>query len=178
VARAGWEFDTAHTEIRFKVKHLMVSSVNGSFGRFTGTVDYDEKDVTKSKVDVSIDASSISTGIEKRDTHLKSADFLDAEKFPTLAFRSTKVAKGPRGTLKVYGELTIRGVTKPVVLDVTGPTKAANNPMDGTTHVGATATTRIDRKAFGLKWNAALETGGVMVGDDVDITLEIDLVKR
>lgn len=177
-ARAGWEFDTGHTEIRFKVKHLMVSSVNGSFGKFTGTVEYDEKDVTRSKVEVTVDVRSISTGIDQRDDHLRSPDFFDAAKHPSMTFRSTKVEKAGKDSLRVLGDLTIRGVTKPVVLNVTGPTAPARNPIDGSIHVGGTATARIDRKDFGLRWNKALETGGVLVGDDVDITLEIDLVKK
>ena len=171
-----WVLDTAHTGVHFKVRHLMVSWVRGDFERFSGKVVYDEKDLSKSSAEITLDAASISTRVDKRDTHLKSPDFLDAEKHPTLTFRSKRVEKAGDGTLRMTGDLTIRGVTKEVVLTVDGPTPAIKDPW-GNSRVGGQAATKINRKDFGLVWNATLETGGVVVGDEVEITIEIELVK-
>jgi len=154
----------------------MVSNVSGNFENHSGTVDINDKDITKSRVEVSIDTSSINTHVQKRDQHLRSADFFDVAKYPTMTFLSKKVAKVGNDRLKVTGNLTLHGVTKEVVLDVEGPSKESKDPWGGIRR-GATASTRINRKDFGLVWNKPLETGGVVVGDEVNITLEIEMVK-
>ena len=169
-----WDIDPVHSEVGFKVKHLMVSNVRGRFTKFAGHLTLNDKDVTKSKVDVSIDIGSIDTGNEKRDGHLKSPDFFAAAKHPKMTFKSTKVSSAGAGKLKVDGTLTIRGTTKPVVLLVEGPTDAVKDPW-GNVKRGVSATTTISRKAFGLKWNKLTEAGGVVVGDEVTIALEIEL---
>jgi polyisoprenoid-binding protein YceI len=175
-AFAGWELDPDHTAVHFKVRHLMISSVQGNFEKFKGKVEYDEKDALKASADITIDASSINTRIAKRDEHLKSPDFFDVAKYPTIAFRSTGVRKGGDGKLEMTGDLTIRGVTKPVVLKVDGPTPVAKDPW-GNLRVGGSASTKINRKDFGLTWNKALETGGVAVGEEVEISIDLELVK-
>jgi len=176
-AVSTWAIDADHSSVQFKVKHLMVSNVKGNFNKFSGAVTIDDSDVTKSKVDVTIDAASIDTANAKRDEHLRSPDFFDVAKYPTLKFVSTKVAKAGEGRLKVTGNLTIHGVTKEVVLDVEGPSPAVKDPW-GNTKSGASATTKINRKDFGLTWNKALETGGMVVGEEVLITLEVELLKK
>ncbi|GAB4361857.1 MAG: YceI family protein [Deltaproteobacteria bacterium] len=172
-----WVLDTAHTGIHFKVRHLMVSWVRGDFERFSGTIVYDEKDVTNSSADITIEAASINTRIAKRDKHLISPDFLDAAAHPVLTFRSKRVEKAPDGTLKMTGDLTIRGVTREVVLTVEGPSPAVKD-LEGKMRVGGTATAKIDRKVFGLTWNKAIEAGGVVVGDEVFIIIEVELVRN
>ncbi|QSV45818.1 YceI family protein [Geobacter benzoatilyticus] len=172
-----WTIDPDHSNIGFKVRHLMVSNVKGSFDKHSGTVEIDDKDITRSKVNISIDTNSINTNVQKRDEHLRSADFFDVAKYPTMTFVSKKVAKAGKDKLKITGDLTLHGVTKQVVLDVAGPTKESKDPW-GNIRKGATATTKINRKDFGLVWNAALETGGVTVGDEVTITLEIEMIKK
>jgi len=174
---ATYDIDSAHSAATFTVRHLMVSNVRGEFGKTTGTVVYDEKDPTKSTVEATIDVSTINTRDPKRDGHLKSPDFFDAEKFPTITFKSTKVEKAGQGKLKVLGNLTIHGVTKPVTLDVEGPSGEVKDPW-GNTKVGAAATTKINRTDFGLKWNAPVPTGGVVVGEEVTINLEVELLKK
>jgi polyisoprenoid-binding protein YceI len=175
-AAATWNIDPDHSNLGFSVKHLMVSNVKGSFQKHSGVVDINDKDITKSKVEVSIDTASIATGVQKRDEHLKSADFFDVAKYPTMTFVSKKVARAGKDKLKVTGDLTLHGVTKEVVLAVDGPSQEARDPW-GNTRKGATATTKINRKDFGLTWNKALETGGVVVGEEVTITLEIEMIK-
>ncbi len=172
-----WTIDPDHSNIGFKVKHLMVSNVKGSFDKHTGTVEINDQDITKSKVEVSIDTSSINTNVQKRDEHLRSADFFDVAKYPTMTFVSKKVAKAGKDKLKVTGDLTLHGVTKQVVLDVAPLSRESKDPW-GNIRRGTTATTKIDRKDFGLTWNKALETGGVLVGDEVTITLEIEMIKK
>ncbi|MFA7060720.1 MAG: YceI family protein [Pedobacter sp.] len=172
-----WKIDPDHSNIGFKVRHLMVSNVKGSFDKHTGTVEINDKDITKSKVEVSIDTNSINTNVQKRDEHLRSADFFDVAKFPTMTFISKKVVKVGKDNIKVTGDLTLHGVTKEVVLDVEEPSKESKDPW-GNIRKGATATTKINRKDFGLVWNAALETGGVVVGDEITITLEIEMIKK
>lgn len=171
-----WNIDPDHSNIGFKVKHLMVSNVRGAFEKHSGIVDLNDKDITKSKVEVSIDTNSINTGVQKRDEHLRSADFFDVAKYPAMTFVSKKVAKSGTDKLKVTGDLTLHGVTRQVVLDVEGPSQESKDPW-GNLRRGATASTKINRKDFGLVWNKALETGGVVVGDEVIITLEIEMVK-
>jgi polyisoprenoid-binding protein YceI len=174
-AASTWELDPNHTESSFVVKHMMVSNVRGQFGKTTGTIQQDDKDITKSKAEITIDATTIDTRVPKRDAHLKSADFFDVEKFPTITFKSTKITKGEGNTLKAEGDLTIHGVTKPVVLNVeyTPETLAGGKMVRG-----LTATTKVNRKDFGLNWNKAIEAGGVMVGDEVAITVEAELHKQ
>jgi len=172
-----WTIDPDHSNVGFKVRHLMVSNVRGSFEKHTGTVEINDKDITKSKVEVSIDTNSINTNVAKRDEHLRSADFFDVAKHPTMTFVSKKVAKAGKDKLKVTGDLTLHGVTKEVVLDVTELSKESKDPW-GNIRRGATATTKINRKDFGLVWNKALETGGVAVGEEIFITLEIEMIKK
>jgi polyisoprenoid-binding protein YceI len=171
-----WNIDPEHSNVGFKIKHLMVSNVKGSFEKFNGIVELNEKEITKSKVEVSIETTSINTNVQKRDAHLRSADFFDVAKYPAMTFKSKKVAKAGKDKLKVTGDLTLHGVTREVVLNVDGPTKESKDPY-GNIRKGASATTMINRKDFGLTWNAALETGGVVVGDEVNILIEIEMVK-
>ncbi|GAB4239835.1 MAG: YceI family protein [Deltaproteobacteria bacterium] len=173
----AWELDPDHTGVHFTVRHLMVSSVRGEFEKVTGKIVYDEADVTKSAADISIDAASINTRVAKRDEHLRSPDFLDVAKHPTIAFKSKRAEKAGNGTLKMTGDLTIRGVTKEVTLTVEGPTPAVKDPW-GNLRVGGHATTKIHRKDFGLTWNKALETGGVVVGDEVDISIDVEIFRK
>lgn len=172
-----WTIDPDHSNIGFKVKHLMVSNVKGSFDKHTGTIEINDKDITKSKVEVSIDTNSINTNVQKRDEHLRSADFFDVAKYPTMTFVSKKVAKAGKDRLKVTGDLTLHGVTRQVVLDVDPLSKESKDPW-GNIRRGTTATTKIDRKDFGLTWNKALETGGVLVGEEITINLEIEMIKK
>lgn len=170
-----WNIDPEHSSIEFKVRHLMVSNVKGVFGKVAGVVSVDDKDVTKSSVSATIDTSSIDTGVAKRDAHLRSPDFLDVEKYPAMTFASTKIVRSGDG-LKVTGNLTLHGVTRPVVLDVEGLSPEVKDPM-GNLRRGASASTKINRKDFGLTWNKALEAGGVAVGDEVGINIEVELIK-
>ncbi|PTL83773.1 YceI family protein [Vitiosangium sp. GDMCC 1.1324] len=171
-----FDIDSAHSGAQFSVKHLMVSNVRGAFSKVTGKANIDEKDITKSTVEASIDATTVNTNEPKRDEHLRGADFFDTAKYPTITFKSTKVEKAGEN-LKVTGDLTLHGVTKPVVLNVEGFTTESKDPW-GNTKRGGTATTKINRKDFGLAWNAALETGGVAVGEEVSITLDLELNKK
>lgn len=173
---ATWSIDPDHSSVGFKVKHLMVSNVRGNFEKYRGVVDLDDKDITKSKVDVTIDPASINTNVQKRDEHLRSADFFDVAKYPTLTFVSKKWARAEKGALKVTGDLTIHGITREVVLNVAPFSQESKDPW-GNTRVGTSASTTINRKDFGLVWNKSLETGGVLVGEDVDIALEVELIK-
>jgi polyisoprenoid-binding protein YceI len=174
---ATWTIDPDHSSVGFKVRHLMVSNVKGVFEKFTGTVELDDKDITKSRVEVTIDTNSINTSVQKRDEHLRSADFFDVSKYPAMTFVSKKVAKAGKDKLKVTGDLTLHGVTKEVVLAVEGPSKESKDPW-GNVRRGASASTKINRKDFGLTWNKALETGGVVVGDEVIINLEVELIRK
>jgi polyisoprenoid-binding protein YceI len=171
-----WNIDPVHSTAQFKVKHMMISNVKGEFTAVTGKLEVNNADITKSKIEASIDASSINTREPQRDAHLKSADFLDVEKFPVLTFKSTRVSKVKVDELSVEGNLTIHGVTRNVVFEVEGPSAPVKDPW-GSTRIGISATTRIDRKDFGLTWNATLEAGGIMVGHEVTITLDVEFVK-
>jgi polyisoprenoid-binding protein YceI len=174
---ATWQIDPEHSSVQFKIRHLMVSNVKGEFTRFNGVVAIDDQDISRSHVNVNIETASIDTRVAKRDEHLRSADFFDVTKYPAMTFVSKKVAKAGKGNLKVTGDLTIHGVTREVILDVEGPTADVKDPW-GNIRRGATATTQINRKDFGLTWNKALETGGVVVGDDVTITLEVEMIRK
>ena len=171
-----WLIDAAHTTVEFHVKHMMFSTVKGRFSGVTGSIVDVAGDPTLSSVDVEIDALSLSTGDPQRDGHLKSADFFHVEKFPTLHFKSTGITVVGGGELSVEGDLSIRGITRKVRFAVEGPTPPAKDPW-GNTRIGISASTKINRKDFGLTWNTALETGGILVGDDVTITLDAQFVK-
>ncbi|MFZ0640579.1 MAG: YceI family protein [Candidatus Acidiferrales bacterium] len=175
-ATTTWNIDPVHSVAEFKVKHMMISNVKGQFTSVKGVLNLDETDLTKSYVEASIDAASINTRDPQRDAHLKSADFFDVEKFPALSFKSTRITRVGDGELAVAGDLAIRGITRNVVFTVEGPTPPAKDPW-GNVRVGLSATTKINRKDFGLNWNAALETGGILVGDEVTITLDVQFVK-
>jgi polyisoprenoid-binding protein YceI len=174
---AIWQLDPAHSTAAFEVRHMMMSTVRGEFATLSGTVATTGSDVTTASVNVTIDANSIDTRVAQRDTHLKSADFFDVVKYPTLTFKSKQVARSGAGTLKVTGDLTMHGVTKEVVLEVEGPTPEIKDPW-GNIRVGLHATGVLNRKDFGLTWNRALETGGVLVGEEVKVSLDAELVKK
>ena len=171
-----WEIDSSHSGIHFSVRHMVVAKVRGQFARWSGTILAEDGDLARATANVIIDASSIDTGVADRDAHLKSPDFFDVTTYPELTFKSTGVEKQSAETLRVTGELTIRGVTREVVLEVeyAGRTK---DPW-GNERAGFTAKTAVDRKDFGLTWNQVLEAGGVMVGDRVTIELEVEAVKQ
>lgn len=171
-----WNIDPVHSVAEFKVKHMMISNVKGQFTGISGKLTLDESDVTRSRIEATLDATTINTREPQRDAHLKSPDFFDAEKFPELSFKSTRVIRRAEDELAVEGELTIHGVTRTVVFAVEGPTAPAKDPW-GNTRIGISATAKINRKDFGLTWNAALETGGILVGDEVTITLDVQFVK-
>jgi polyisoprenoid-binding protein YceI len=173
-AGGAWKIDAMHSSVGFSVRHLVISQVRGQFTSFSGSVALDDADLARSSVEATIDAASIGTQVADRDAHLKSPDFLDVAKYPTIGFKSTKVAKAGDGALKVTGDLTLHGVTKPVVLDVT--TTPAVKGMYGETRRGFTATTRISRKEFGLTWNKLVEAGPA-VGDEIAITLDLEAAK-
>ena len=175
-ATTTWNIDPVHSVAEFKVKHMMISNVKGQFTGVTGALTLDADDLLNSKVQAKIDAGSINTRDAQRDAHLKSRDFFDVEKFPTLAFTSTHVSRSDEAQLAVDGDLTIHGVTRKVTFEVEGPTAPAKDPW-GNTRLGLSATTKINRKDFGLTWNAALETGGILVGEEVTITLDVQFVK-
>jgi polyisoprenoid-binding protein YceI len=170
-----WTIDAAHSGINFSVRHMVISKVRGRFAKYSGSLDVDDGDVTRSAVDLTIDASSVDTGIPQRDAHLRSADFFDVEKFPVLRFRSKRIEKLAGAHYRIVGELTVRDVTREVALDVDDGGRA-KDPW-GSERAGFVAKTSVDRKDFGLQWNQALEAGGVLVGDRVDIELDIQAVK-
>ena len=172
----SWQIDNAHSEIQFKVRHMMVSWAKGSFEQFSGTIDIDEQHPENSTVDIQIDASSINTRQADRDAHLRSPDFFDAPTYPYITFKSKQVKQTGDNTAKLIGDLSIRGVTKEVALDVSyaGQHKSPFGPFMA---AGFSAETTISRKEFGLNWNALVEGGGVLVGDDVHISIELELNK-
>ena len=171
-----WAFDLVHSSVNFTVRHMVVSRVRGRFTRWDGSLVMDEKDPSGGRVEVVIDAASIDTGVGQRDDHLRSGDFFDVEKFPTITFKSARVEKAEAGALKVTGDLTMHGVTRPVVLDVEYA-GSANDPWGGV-RAGFSATTKLDRREFGLSYNQLLETGGVVVGETVEIGIEAEMVKQ
>ena len=169
-----WTVDPTHAEVAFAVKHLMIATVRGRFGAVAGTVTLDEAHPSNSKVDVTIDVTSIDTRQEMRDNHLRSADFFDVGQYPTMHFVSKRVDGDINGKFKVIGDLTIRGTTREVTLDVVNEGRA-RDPWGGT-RIGISATTKVNRSDFGLTWNVALEAGGVTVGEEVKISIEAELV--
>jgi polyisoprenoid-binding protein YceI len=174
--RTAWAIDPSHTLVELAVRHMMIANVKGRFTDVSGTIETDGDDPTTARIDVTIAAASIDTREEKRDAHLKSADFLDVESFPEITFRSTNVDRTGQDTLEARGDLTIHGVTKPVVLLITENGRG-RDPWGGE-RAGFSATAQISRKDFGLEWNVALETGGVLVGDKVRISIETEVVKQ
>jgi polyisoprenoid-binding protein YceI len=172
---SNWKIDTSHSAAQFSVKHMMVSTVRGAFGTMTGSVVYDEANPTATKVEAVVDVNTVNTRNERRDKHLRSADFFDVEKFPQMTFRSSSVRPVSPGKMQLIGDLTIRGTTKQVAFDVEGPTAPINTGRGF--KMGAVATTVINRKDFGMTWNRAIEAGGVTVGDEVTLTIDIQLDK-
>jgi polyisoprenoid-binding protein YceI len=172
-----WQIDPAHTNVEFTVRHMMISNVKGNFEKTSGTVTIEGNDPTTAKIDATIDASSLNTRVERRNADLKSPNFLDVEEYPTITFKSTKVEAAGPGKWKVTGDLTLHGVTKLVVLEVESTGTPIHDPM-GNTRAGASATTKINRKDFGISFNKALETGGVMVGDEVAISIDVEAIKK
>jgi polyisoprenoid-binding protein YceI len=170
-----WNIDAAHSGINFSIRHMVVSKVRGRFAKYTGTVNLDEGDLTRSTVETTVDASSIDTGTPQRDAHLRAPDFFDVEKFPELRFRSKRIEKLDDAGYRVIGDLTIRDVTREVSLDVEYGGRA-KDPW-GNERIGFVAKTAFDRKDFGLGWNQLLEAGGVLLGDRVDIEIEVQAVK-
>ena len=173
--RTTWNIDPAHSQVEFAVRHLMITTVRGRFTDVKGSVVTEGEDLTKAQVEVTIDVHSIDTREAQRDAHLKSADFFDAEKYPTITFKSARVTDVRGSSFKLIGDLTIHGVTREVTLDVTAE-GTAKDPW-GSERAGYSATTKINRSDFGLTWNQALETGGIVVGDEIKITLDLELVK-
>lgn len=178
LARAAtWDIDPAHSSLEFSVRHMMATTVKGQFAKFSGSIDLDDKDIAKSTVEVNVDVASIDTHEPKRDGHLKSPDFFDVAKYPTATFKSTKVQKAGKNKLKVTGDLTLHGVTKPVVLEVEGPSQPYKTPF-GTTVRGVHATAKIDRKDFNITWNKTLDSGGVLVGNEVTLDINAELSEK
>ena len=176
MSQATYQIDPAHTAAHFSVRHMMISNVHGEFTKVSGTVKLDVESPQNSSVEALIDAASINTREAPRDAHLKSADFFDVDKYPQIAFRS-KAVQAEGGDLKVKGDLTIHGVTREVTLNVEGPTPEAKDPW-GNQRIGATASTKINRKDFGLVWNVALEAGGVLVGEEIKISIDLEAVRQ
>lgn len=177
VLASSWNIDSDHSAAHFKVQHMMIADVQGSFPEVQGVALIDNKDITRSTINVTIDATSISTGVPKRDGHLKSADFFDVKKHPTLTFTSKQVKKISDSQLTVIGDLTLHGVTKEVELMVSGLSDNTKDPW-GNTRKGAKGTTKINRKDFGIIWNATLDNGGLLIGEEVEINIDLELIKQ
>jgi polyisoprenoid-binding protein YceI len=173
----AYQIDSSHTGAHFKVRHMMISNVKGEFSKVTGAAEFDPANPGASHIEASIDTASINTRDAQRDGHLRSADFLDVEKYPEITFRSTKIVPSGTDSYDVTGELTIRGVAREVKLVVDSITPEVKDPW-GMLRVGGSAMTKIKRSDFGLTWNAALEGGGFMVGDDVEITIDVELMRK
>jgi polyisoprenoid-binding protein YceI len=173
---ASYQIDNPHSTAGFTVRHMMVSNVSGAFSKLSGTVDFDPNNLPESKIDVTIDAASVDTRNAGRDKDLRSANFFDVETYPTITFKSTKVDKAGEGKYRVVGNLTMHGVTKEVVLDVDGPTPEVQ--AQGAFRAGASASTKINRKDFGINWSRAMDNGGVVVSDEVRINIEVELVRK
>jgi polyisoprenoid-binding protein YceI len=172
-----WQIDPVHTTVEFTVRHMMISNVRGLFTKVAGTITAKDSDPASVKVEATIDTSSIDTRSADRDADLKSANFLDVAKYPTMTFKSKKIEPAGPGKWKMVGDLTLHGVTKEVTLDVQGPTAPIKDPW-GNSRAGASATTKINRKDFGLTWNKALETGGAVVGEEVTVSIDVEAVKK
>jgi len=176
-ANSTWQIDPQHSSAQFAVRHLGLSTVRGAFSKLSGTMQLDDQDITKSIIDVSIDVNTVDTREPDRDKDLRSERFFDVAHFPTMTFKSKKVEQVAPGKLRVTGDLTIRGTTKEVVLDVDGLTAPTKDPW-GNQRVAASATTKINRQDYGVKWNAKLDNGGVVVGDDVNITIDVEMIQK
>jgi polyisoprenoid-binding protein YceI len=176
VSTSIWEIDPTHTMAEFKVRHMAISNVKGQFSKVTGSLTMSDGDLARAHVEATIEADSIDTHDTGRDAHLKSVEFLDVEHFPTLTFSSNGIKIVGAGELTVEGDLTLRGVTRKVLFDVEGPTAPQKDPWGGT-RLAVSATTKISRKDFGLVWNATLESGGILVGDEVAITLDVEFLR-
>jgi polyisoprenoid-binding protein YceI len=176
-AQSTWEIDAAHSSVGFAIRHMMVSNVRGTFGKFSGTVKANEKDLSESTVEATIDVASIDTGNAKRDDHLRSPDFFDVAKYPTITFKSRKITPAGDKKWKVTGDLTMHGVTKEVTLDVEGPTAEVKDPQ-GNLRAGATVTTKLSRNDFGITWSKTLDGGGLVLGDEVNVTIDVEGVKK
>jgi len=176
-ATSEWKIDPQHSSAQFSVRHMAISTVRGAFSKVTGTILLDDSDITKSTVDVTIDVSTVDTREPDRDKDLRSDKFFDVAHYPSITFKSKRVQQVATGKLKVTGDLTIRGTTKEVVLDVEGPTAPVKDPW-GNVRTAVTATTKVNRQDFGVKWNATLDNGGVVVGDDVNITIDVEMIKQ
>lgn len=174
---SSWSIDPAHSYIGFRVRHMMVTNVFGTFDRYSAKIVLDDKAAENSRIEVAIETASVNTNMQKRDEHLRSADFLDVANHPSMTFVARNVSKSGDDRYRVAGDLTLRGVTRPVVLVVEGGSQEIKDPW-GNIRRGASATTTINRKEFGLNWNAVLESGGVVVGDEVTIILNIELIKN
>ncbi|MBI4515833.1 MAG: YceI family protein [Deltaproteobacteria bacterium] len=172
-----WEIDSAHTSVQFAVRHLMVSTVRGTMGKVSGVAKTNDADVNKSSVEASIDVGGISTREAKRDEHLKGADFFEVAKYPAITFKSKQITAAGTDKFKITGDLTIRGVTKEVVLDVEGSPKPFKDPF-GNVKLGGLARTTINRQDFGVSWSKLLDSGGLAVGNDVEITIDIELIQK
>lgn len=175
-ATTDWKIDPAHSSAQFSIRHMAISTVRGAFSKVNGAIVLDEKDISKSTVDVTIDASTVDTREPGRDSDLRSDHFFDVAHYPTMTFKSKKVEQAAPGKLKVTGDLTIRGTTKEIVLDVEGPTAPVKDPW-GNQRAAINATTKINRQDFGVKWNATMDNGGLVVGDDVNITIDVEMTK-
>jgi polyisoprenoid-binding protein YceI len=176
-AATTWQIDPQHSSAQFSVRHMAIATVRGAFSKVTGTIVLDDKDITKSSVDVTIDTTTVDTREPNRDNDLRSDKFFDVAHYPTMTFKSRKVEQVSPGKLKVTGDLTIRGTTKEVVLDVDGPSAPIKDPW-GNQRAAASATTKVNRQDFGVKWNATLDNGGVVVGDDVSITIDVEMIHK
>ena len=175
-ATSDWKIDPAHSSAQFAVRHLGISTVRGAFTKVTGTVRSDDQDVTKSSVEVTIETDSVDTRVPDRDKDLRSERFFDVAKYPTITFKSKKVEQAGAGKLKVTGDLTIHGTTREVILDVDGPTPAIKDPW-GNQRAAVNAATKINRQEFGMKFNDKLPTGDLLVGDDITITIDVEMVR-
>ena len=175
-AANDWNIDPMHAAAHFSIKHMMISTVRGGFSKVTGTVNYDGKDLAMAKVDASIDMATIDTGEPKRDEHLRSKDFFEVEKYPSMTFKSTKIKPAGKGKFAMSGELTMHGVTKPVTLSVDGPSQEIKD-RQGNPKVGFSATGVVNRKDFGITYNSVLDGGGFALGEEVPITLDIEMTK-
>lgn len=174
---ANYVIDGSHSSANFKIRHMMISNVTGTFSKVTGSVNFDPKNLAESKVEATVDVDTVNTREVKRDAHLKSADFFDVAKFPTMKFTSKKFTAAGAGKYKVVGDLTLHGVTREVVLELSNVTPEAKG-MAGETRIGGQATTKINRKEFGLLWSKTLDGGGAVVGDEVEISIDLELVKK
>ena len=174
---ATYQLDTDHSSIQFKIRHLTVSNVTGNFSKLKGTASVEGEDLATLKVEVTIDAASVDTGHQKRDEHIRTADFLDVAKYPTITFVSKKVVKADPGKLRITGDLTLHGVTREITVDLEGPTPEIKDPW-GNFRRGATGTAKIDRRDFGITWNKALDTGGLVVGNEVGIQVDVEWVRK